>query len=189
MRTFLGLACLLLGLLWMPLAQAQVKHCTLPDGSMIYTDRQCEDIGARERLAPPPPSAGGASLRRTVCARNPQELGDALAAAIQSGDANRIAALYDWAGSGTSIANATMDRLQAIADRSLVDVQVVRSNPSEQTDAPLRFDETTGALLKPAAAPARVLGLLATQVLKNSATPSNTRFGLRRRMDCWWVHL
>ena len=79
--------------------------------------------------------------------------------------------------------------LQAIADRSLVDVQVVRSNPSEQTDAPLRFDETTGALLKPAAAPARVLGLLATQVLKNSATPSNTRFGLRRRMDCWWVHL
>ena len=187
MRSYLLVMCLLLAIVWTPSAQAQVKRCSLPDGSLIYTDRQCADIGAQERVNPVQP-AGGTYQRRMLCARNPQALADGLAAAVQTGDANRIAALYDWTGMGSSTANAVMDRLQAIAERNLVDVQVVRSRAADaDTSTPQRFDETSGQLLTPAPAPARVLGLQLSQVQKNGYTPINTRFGMHRRMDCWWL--
>ena len=190
MRSYLLVMCLLLAIVWTPPAQAQVKRCSLPDGSLIYTDRQCADIGAQERVNPVQP-AGGTYQRRMLCARNPQALADGLAAAVQTGDANRIAALYDWTGMGSSTANAVMDRLQAIAERNLVDVQVVRSRAADaDTSTPQRFDETSGQLLTPTApapAPARVLGLQLSQVQKNGYTPINTRFGMHRRMDCWWL--
>ena len=179
--------CLLPAIGWMPPAPAQVRRCSLPDGSLIYTDRQCETIGARERLPPVLP-ADGTYQRRMLCARSPQELADGLAAAVQSGDANRIAALYDWTGMGSHTANAVMDRLQAIADRGLVDVQVLRSRSADSdADTPQRFDETSGQLLTPAPRPSRILGLQLSQVQKNGYTPINTRFGMHRRMDCWWL--
>ena len=49
--------------------------------------------------------------RRPVCARDVQDLAWALEEAIRSGDANRIAALYDWAGMGTANANRVMNLL------------------------------------------------------------------------------
>ena len=187
MRSFLLVMCLLPAIGWMPPAPAQVRRCSLPDGSLIYTDRQCEAIGARERLPPVLP-ADGPYQRRMLCARSPQELADGLAAAVQSGDANRIAALYDWTGMGSHTANAVMDRLQAIADRGLVDVQVLRSRSADSdADTPQRFDETSGQLLTPAPRPSRILGLQLSQVQKNGYTPINTRFGMHRRMDCWWL--
>ena len=187
MRYFLLSVCLLLASAWTPPVQAQVRRCNLPDGSLIYTDRQCADIGATERANPVVP-ASGAYQRRMFCANNPQELADNLAAAVQSGDANRIASLYDWTGMGSRGANAVMDRLQAIADRSLVDVQVVHSRTSDpDADTPQRFDESSGQLLAPAPRPSRILGLQLSQVQKNGYTPINTRFGMHRRMDCWWL--
>ena len=185
-----------------------MKRCTLPDGSAIYTDRQCADIGARERLATAPASAPSASvLRRSVCARNPQALADDMAMALQSGDANRVAALYDWTGVGSSTANAMMDRLQVLAERTTVDVQLQYAAatlpstlPRETSrdisgNAPQRFDERTGQLL--AQAPSnnagsntpRLLGLQISQAQKNGYTAVTTRVGLHRRMDCWWLSL
>lgn len=192
MRYILIPLLLLCGACWPAPAPAQVKRCALPDGSLIYTDRRCEDIGARNRVAPISASVGGAVMRTPRCPRNPQELADALSMAIQSGDANRVAALYDWTGIGTTTANTLMDRLQAMAERSLLDVQILRSSPAaSELPEPLAFDESSGKLLTPAPATARpkLLGLQVQQTQKNGYTAVTTRFGLRQRMDCWWIHL
>ena len=62
----------------------------------------------RDSVNPVQP-AGGTYQRRMLCARNPQALADGLAAAVQTGDANRIAALYDWTGMGSNSAHAMME--------------------------------------------------------------------------------
>lgn len=171
-------------------AQAQVKRCTAADGSLIYTDRQCADIGASERLPSPAAASGGAYLRRNVCTRSVQDLSFALGSAIQSGDANQIAGLYDWAGMGTTAANHVMDRLQVIARRTLVDVQPLYAGGDPGgDDGVAAFDEATGQLIARPHAPSRLVGLRIEQVLGNGVTPSRTVFGLRQRLGCWWVRL
>ena len=42
---------------------AQVRQCIAADGTMVYTDKQCVDIGGRERAADPVPGVGGAEGR------------------------------------------------------------------------------------------------------------------------------
>lgn len=161
------LPALLLGPLPTPPAQAQVRQCLAADGTRIYTDRQCGDIAAREAPAAPAAGAGGALLTaRGGCARSVEDLADALERALQAGDANQLAALYDWAGMGSAAANAVLDQLQRIAGRPLVGVHA-------------RTDEATGA----------VTGLVAEQVDGNGRTPRQAGFGLRRRMGCLWLTL
>jgi len=41
---------LLTAVLLAPTVRAQVRHCTAADGSLVYTDRKCEEIGASERI-------------------------------------------------------------------------------------------------------------------------------------------
>lgn len=168
-------------------AAAQVKRCSTQDGGLVYTDRKCEDIGARERLPPPVTTSGGAYLRRNVCARSIQDLSHSLSSAIQSGDANRIAGLFDWAGMGTTAANRVMDRLELIASRTLVDVQPVFAGSAPPDDDVATFDPDTGQLLQRAAP--RLAGLRAEQIQANGHTPSQATFWLRQRMGCWWLHL
>lgn len=161
------LPALLLGPLPAPPVQAQVRQCLAADGTRIYTDRQCGDIAAREAPAAPATGAGGALLTaRGGCARSVEDLADALERALQAGDANQLAALYDWAGMGSAAANAVLDQLQRIAGRPLVGVHA-------------RTDEATGA----------VTGLVAEQVDGNGRTPRQAGFGLRRRMGCLWLTL
>ena len=168
---------LLLSLGWLapsPHAVAQVRHCQAADGTRLYTDRQCTDLGARESRDPPPGQAAGS--RRQACASSVPDLAYALDDAIRSGDANRIAGLYDWAGMGSSNANRVLDQLQRIAERPLVDVREARAG-----DVPGDAGRGSGA--------GPILGLHVEQILSDGYTPSRTVFGLRRRLGCWWVHL
>ena len=151
-------------------ADAQVRHCQTADGTRLYTDRPCADLGARESRDPPAGQATGNRLQ--ACARSVPDLAYALDDAIRSGDANRIAGLYDWAGMGSSNANRVLDQLQRIAERPLVDVREARAG-----------DEGGGSGAGP------ILGLRVEQVLSDGYTPSRATFGLRRRLGCWWVHL
>ncbi|MBN8715403.1 hypothetical protein [Thermomonas sp.] len=162
------LPALLLGPLPAPPAQAQVRQCLAADGTRIYTDRPCGDLAAREAPpAAPAAGAGGALLAaRGSCARSVQDLADALERALQAGDANQLAALYDWAGMGSAAANAVLDQLQRIAARPLVGVHA-RTDPDDGT----------------------LTGLVADQVDGNGHTPRQAGFGLRRRMGCLWLTL
>ncbi len=157
-------------------AHAQVHRCTAADGTQVFTDRNCADIGASNRLPPPAALGNTRNARAAICQRDTTRLAEALAAALQSGDANHIAALYDWAGMGTASANPVLDQLLRITTRRLVDVQPLHA--ASTPDA--------GAAAMPAGA---VIGLRVEQVLADGRTPAHTTFGLHRRLGCWWLHL
>src|SRR5690606_7805565 len=82
-------------------AQAEINRCTAPDGTSIYTDRECSALGAVDRL-PQDRSAGGSggnrsrgNLRRNPyqggCARSIHQLIQRMTVAIDAGDANELA--------------------------------------------------------------------------------------------------
>ena len=190
-RPALLLLLLIAGLLAPDAARAQVKRCTAADGTLVYTDRKCDDIGATERLGALP-SAGGpiAAHHRNVCARTVQDLVYSFSNALQSGDANQVAGVYDWAGMPTSSAYKVMTRLEAIAKRPLIDVQPMYSGDTNAYgDDIVTFDETTGEVITRAPRKPRLIGLRVEQTLANGSTPSRTNFGLRQRLGCWWVRL
>lgn len=199
-RAVLLLLLLFSGLAPVPPAQAQVRRCVAPNGNIVYTDRMCSDIGATSALAPASPAGGGSggSVLRSMCARNVRDLAYGLESAIQSGDANRIASLYDWTGMGTAAAERLMDHFDHIANRAFVDLVPVYSGssnafvvpPSSAADA--QATPETGA--EPGALPVapsppvrRVIGLRIEQVLSDGHTPSQARFGVVKRMGCWWI--
>ena len=74
-----------------------------------------------------PAAEGIGALRpaRGGCSRSVQDLVHALGSALQAGDANQVAGVYDWAGMSTANGYRVMERLEAIARRPLVDLQPV----------------------------------------------------------------
>jgi hypothetical protein len=166
--------------------RAEVHRCTSPGGESVYTDKRCSDIGAIDRLPSAPTGAAGASrLYRNSCSRTLQDLVYEVTSAIDSRDVNRLAGVYDWNGMSSSSAFRVMDRLDAIAQRPLVDVVPI---------VPRAPDADGGTIVDgeyyPQDAVRRVpVGLRLEQTLGNSATPSRTVLGLRKYMDCWWVRL
>lgn len=192
LRPALLLLLLIVGLFAPDVVHAQVKRCTTADGTLVYTDRKCDDIGATERIAPSPMYRGAAlaSSYRNVCARTVQDLVYSFSSALQSGDANQVAGVYDWAGMPTSSAYQVMSRLDAIAKRPLVDVQPMYSGGTNAYgDDIIEFNEDTGEVINRPARKPRLIGLRVEQTLANGSTPSRTTFGLRQRMGCWWVRL
>lgn len=171
---------LLICFAWLTPAQAQVRHCVAPDGTQIFTDRKCEELGARKSEPPASTStnnaAGARYSRRNVCPSSVQDLAYALEKAVQARDANQIAALYDWAGMSTSSAYRVMAQLQQTASRPLVRVRIAESSGTseDESDAPSSM---------------RITGLRVEQTLANGITPASAFFGLRRRLGCWWLHL
>lgn len=202
-------ACLLLLLFSLlapaPPVQAQVRRCVAPNGNLVYTDRMCADIGAASALAPATPAGGGSSggALRSMCARNVRDLAYGLESAIQSGDANRIASLYDWTGMANAAAERLMDSFDRIASRAFVDLVPVYSSASDPMDAATTPGPDVGGggaatappvlttapvLPAPPGPPARrVVGLRVEQVLSDGHTPSQVSFGLVKRMGCWWI--
>jgi len=119
-----------------------------------------------------------------------QDLVYSFSNALQSGDANQVAGVYDWAGMPTSTAYNVMTRLEAIAKRPLIDVQPMYSGDTNAYgDDIVTFDETTGEVVTRAPRKPRLIGLRVEQTLANGTTPSRTNFGLRQRLGCWWVRL
>ena len=166
-------------------ARAEVHRCTTPSGESIYTDKVCSAIGAINRLPRAESGTAGASrLYRSSCSRTLQDLVYELTSAIDNRDVNRLAGIYDWNGMSTSNAYAVMSKLDAIAQRPLVDVLPVMP-PAPEEDGSL----VEGEYYPQAAVRRAPVGIRLEQTLGKSATPSRTVFGLRRYMDCWWLRL
>lgn len=195
MRTLLLLASLLsIGLLAAPMtAHAQkVQRCTTMSGETVYTDKRCEDIGAMDRLpqVAPGSSSGSGGIYRAGCSRTLSDLVYQITAAVENKDVNRLASVYQWAGVSNAAANSTLDKLQAIVDRPLVDIVPVRPQPPPIVDADgVVIDDNSDGYYPQTAAPQRPIGLRLEQTLKNGSTPSRTVFGLRRSYNCFWISL
>ena len=192
MPRFAAIAMLLLACAWLPRhAHAQVRQCIGSDGTLVYTDRQCQDIGASERPAAQAGiGIGGPRMLRGGCSRSVQDLVYSLSSAIQSGDVNQVAGVYDWTGMSTSNGYRLMARLDAIARRPLVDVQPMYSGGANEYGYDVvEFDEDTGAVLSKPPRKPQLVGLRVEQTLANGSTPSRTVFGLRKHLGCWWVRL
>lgn len=176
-RSLLLLSSLAMAALLPAAADAQVRRCTAADGTTIFTDRRCQDIGAIERLPRDAGKAAGSRLYRSSCSRNLQDLVYELTTAIDSQDVNRLAGVYHWVGLSSRTGYAVMARLGAIVKRPLVDISpVLPGNPEDDY-----YPQTTVRR-----AP---VALQIEQTLANGSTPSRTVLGLRRYFDCWWVSL
>ncbi|MDQ3288372.1 MAG: hypothetical protein M3Q42_08930 [Pseudomonadota bacterium] len=158
-------------------AQAEVNRCTTAQGIALYTDRRCTDLGAvPDRSA----VAGGGSGRfyRGGCARNVQDLMYEVTTAIDSGDVNRLAAVYHWTGMSGRAGYAVMSRLGTVVRRPLIDIVPITAAGPEGEDAWL-YPQTT--VDEPPVA------LRLEQTRANSATPSRTVFGMHRHFGCYWL--
>lgn len=204
---------LLLGLLlpaWSPPAQAQtsqLNRCEGPAGNTIYTDRPCDSLGATARVVRGVPAPAGAGPYRSGCARTLPALTAAITAAIDAHDVNGLASVYHWVGQNAESGDRILAQLQAIADRPLIDIAVLRAlpRPAEQDGSAGGTPADSAGPLPPVALPAAeasagdapapaprravATGLRLEQTLKNGSTPSRTVFGLRRYLECWWIVL
>lgn len=164
-------------------AHAQVRRCTMPDGTAVYTDRACAALGASERIPDSGPVVDRGRAHRGGCARSLQDLVFEMTTAIDAGDVNRLAGVYHWVGVSSASAVGLMDRLDAIARRPLVDIVPVAAR------APGDPATTTASLYPQATVRRPPIALRLEQTLANGSTPSSTVFGLRRHLDCWWIAL
>jgi hypothetical protein len=161
-----------------PAAYAEVHRCLAPDGTTVFTDRRCADVGGVEQTTAPPPTSA-ASVYRSGCSHALQDLVLELTTAIDSQDVNRLAGVYDWDGMSTGNAYALMDRLQILAERPLADVAPVYAGGDSGMDD---YYPQTSVHRVP-------IGLRLEQTLRNGATPAPTVMYLRRYLGCWWVRL
>lgn len=168
--------------------QAQVQRCVGASGELIYTDRQCTEIGASERAVPTPGAAATAPAYRGGCARRLSDLVQGVSTAIETRDVNRLAMYYDWTGMPTRQAYAVMTRLDGIANRPLLDILPVHAPgpPILSSDGSVVDANTDGYYPQTSVRRAPV-GLRLEQTFSNGVTPARTVFGLRRRLGCWWV--
>jgi hypothetical protein len=178
-RVLASLVLALAGLALAPVVRAEVHRCDAPDGTTVFTDRRCSDVGAVERA--PDRVSHAARLYRPACSRTLQDLVLELSNAIDTRDVNRAAGLYHWVGLSGSAAYAAMDRLQVIVDRPLVEVAPVYPSDGDAAADADYYPQTTSHR-----APT---GLRLEQTLANGSTPSHTVLGLRRYLGCWWITL
>ena len=128
-----------------------------------------------------PIAAARTSAPSNACRRHRRGRGEAheLTTAIDSRDVNRLAGIYQWTGTSTRTGYALMQRLDAIAQRPLVDIVPVY--PASAGGEDDYYAQTTVRR--------RPVGLRLEQTLANGSTPSHTVLGLRRSFGCWWVSL
>ncbi len=159
------------------------------DGTTLYTDKACVDLGAVPRL--PRTSETGAArlnLYRGGCSRTLSDLVYQITSAINAEDVNRLAGVYEWRGASNASAHRTLNRLEAIVKRPLVDIIAVRPAPPPLLDDQGRLvDYNTDGYYPRTTVRQRPTGLRLEQTLANGSTPSRTVFGLRRNYNCFWI--
>lgn len=127
-------------------ATTSVQKCQSADGSIGYTDGNCAVFGndavmvssqvvttpssdavatGAMALAGTAPVTGAAAPGRRSpaagCARTPTQLAMDLRASLAMGDVNRVAESYDWAGMSNAQGQRTLDRLQQLVGRPVLD--------------------------------------------------------------------
>lgn len=161
---------------------ADVNRCVDANGHPVFTDKHCEDVGASLRIDPVPVATGATSPVRVHvrdCAHTTEDLRRGLQAALATGDVNKVAAFYQWAGATTASSEDVLKRLQAIATRPVVAVELVRPHQAPDSEG-----FTTVASTQEFAASA--IELVQSRSA-NDPTQVRTSLALTAYMGCWWV--
>jgi len=173
-----------------------IRRCIAGDGSAVFTDKACSELGATD--APPPGVADANTTRFSArtCARTRSALLEGVRDALDARDANRLASYYHWTGMGTRSAYALMDRLHGFSQKPLVDVQLVRSPEPRSTSlgeadvpplwSPLLPAPEVGALA-PRPRPPTLVRVDQMRGYKDMDAEV-TFFHLTANAGCWWIH-
>ncbi|WP_147652535.1 hypothetical protein [Vulcaniibacterium gelatinicum] len=189
LRPVLACVAVLAGLCLPPALPAQVRRCVLPDGTPLFTDRRCAELGARDTPVASARARAAGAVRQVPhgCARNLQDLVYALTTAVDARDVNRLASLHHWTGISDDAAGPLLARLETVARRPLVDVVPVYAPAGAETGEPADTAAApAGAASSRRGAP---VALRLEQTLADGRTPARTVFALRRRYGCWWLSL
>ena len=108
-------------------AQTEVHRCVGKDGSPVFTDQPCSNLGARS-IAPPAASStaapqGTAPSTGLLCAQDMATLRVAVAEAFNRRDANRIGGLTLWNGFGSDGAVDNIRNLDATVKQTLLSLE------------------------------------------------------------------
>jgi len=188
-------------------ATTAIERCVSPDGNIAYTDKACSTLGAASVVIPGAlltriaheearyasdqgdsapfarPTIASPVGRRSLasgCARTPTQLAMDLRGSLTLGDVNRVAESYDWRGMSGRQANRTMDRLQHLIGKPVVD--------SHYFDAQIGLagDADAGTLLASNTNIGGDAGVLQL-ILGADATRSALDFDVHRAMGCYFV--
>ena len=188
-------------------ATTAVQRCVSPDGNVAYTDKACSTLGAASvvmpgalltriaheeaRYASGEDVPGSTAMttatspvgRRSVasgCAHTPTQLAMDLRGSLALGDVNRVAESYDWRGMSGRQANRTMDRLQHLIGKPVLDSHYfdAQIGLAATADAGTQLASNTGI-----GGDAGVLQL----ILGADATRSAIDFDVHRAMGCYFV--
>jgi len=125
-------------------ATSAILRCKSPDGTLVYTDKACSAFGAKSapipgdlltriyrdesRYVDADGAIAAAALPavarrdpRRGCARTTTQLAMDLRASLALGDVNRVAESYHWVGMSSRQGERTLDRLQALTGRPVLD--------------------------------------------------------------------
>jgi hypothetical protein len=188
-------------------ATTAIQRCVSHDGNVAYTDKACSTLGASNVVIPGAlltriaheearyasdedvsnpvamPTIASPVGRRSLasgCARTPTQLAMDLRGSLTLGDVNRVAESYDWRGMSGRQANRTMDRLQHLIGKPVVD--------SHYFDAQIGLggDADAGTLLASNSNIGGDAGVLQL-ILGADATRSAIDFDVHRAMGCYFV--
>lgn len=180
-------------------ASAQDTHrCLRADGSVIYTDRLCEpeqtekpEITTSGPTVPQASRSGRTGLPPPpACSKSPDDLVYSVRSAIEMKDVNQLVKSYHWVGISQEQSESLLSRLDAIADRPLLDVQLLYPQAQLDTlsetpaDEPLRDD--IPVYREPAQKPPYALKITQYRSATSTETVS-TVFRLQPYYQCWWI--
>lgn len=127
-------------------AQTDVHRCVGKDGSPVFTDQPCANLGARS-IAPPAASSAAAPEGTSpstglLCAQDMATLRVAVAQAFNLRDANRIGGLTLWTGYGSGGAVENIRNLDTVVKQTLLSLE---GDEADGIDAVTRIPGAGGA--------------------------------------------
>jgi hypothetical protein len=103
-------------------AQTAIHRCVGADGSPVFSDQPCANLGATSLLPVAARSAAGPTAG-LLCAKDMAELRDGLAQAFAARSANRVGGLILWNGYGSASAVDNLRAMEALVRRPLVSLE------------------------------------------------------------------
>ena len=184
-------------------AASAILRCQSSDGTPVYTDKACGAFGAK--AAPMPgalltriyhdearfdadtdpstPVSLPASARRPAsrgCARTPTQLAMDLRGSLMLGDVNRVAESYHWVGMSSRLGERTLDRLQALIGRPVLDSHYFDASIASASDMGASMVASNDASIGGDA------GMLQL-VLGDDASRSAIDFDVHRYAGCYFI--